>query len=252
MAGRGLWVGVSAALLAVALALVVGSSQAATVHVELKNFAFNPQNITVDVGDTVVWTNNESHDHDVTFEAGFGSGAGALQRNETFNHTFDDAGVFAYRCTLHSNPDFLTGMVGNVTVRAPIPAADHYVEMKNAQFTPAQLQVEPGDTVTWINNDTFGHDVLFEDGFGSGAAGAIAAGATYTHTFTENGTFRYRCQVHSAGFTGGMVGTIVVGDGGQEPPPPAPGFLPGFEAPMLVLSILGVALVAARGPWRRS
>jgi hypothetical protein len=49
-----------------------------------------------------------------------------------------------------------------------------------------------------------------------------------------------------------MVGTIVVGDGGQEPPPPAPGFLPGFEAPMLVLSVLGMALVAARGPWRRT
>ncbi len=245
MAGKRVWWGLAATVAFAAAALAVGSAQAETVHVELKDFAFDPQNVTVHVGDTVMWTNNDTMNHDVTFEAGFDSGGqGSLAPGETFNHTFDTAGDFNYRCTLHSS-DFATGMVGKVTVESMVPASDWYVELKNAQFTPAELHIQPGDTVTWINNETFGHDVHFEAGFGSGAAGGLMPGETYTHTFDEDGTFRYRCDIHSANFDAGMVGTVIVGDGGQSTPPPSGG-LPGFEGAFVLVALVGAALAIAR------
>jgi len=251
MLTKRVWVGAAGAVALAALALVVGTAESATVHVEIKNFAFAPQNITVEVGDTVVWTNNDTTAHDVTFQAGFDSGGpGSLAAGGDFSHTFDAAGSFPYRCTLHSS-DFTAGMIGAVSVRAPVPASDHYVEMKNAVFTDAEIHIEPGESVTWINNETFAHDILFEDGFGSGGPASMAAGATYTHTFAENGTFQYRCQVHSVNFDSGMVGVVIVGDGEQPetPPPPAPS--PGFEASIVALGLVGALLLAGLGRRRR-
>lgn len=241
MAGRRLWWGVAVALAAAGLALVLGSAQAETVYVEIDNFAFSPQDLTVQVGDTVVWTNNDTAAwHDVTFEAGFGSGAkGAMGLGETFSHTFDTAGDFPYRCQNHSS-DFASGMVGSVTVESALPAADHYIEMMNIEFDPKELHIEPGQTVVWINNATFAHDILFEAGFGSGGAASMDPGATYSHTFSENGTYRYRCQVHSANFDAGMVGVITVGT--VEDPAPQPS--PGFDASVVALAFVGALLAA--------
>ena len=40
------------------------SAQSETIQVSAQNFSFTPANITVNVGDTVVWTNNQGT-HDV-------------------------------------------------------------------------------------------------------------------------------------------------------------------------------------------
>ena len=125
-------------------------------------------------------------------------------------------------------------------------AATIYVELKNTMFNPQNVNIVAGDTVIWTNNDTFAHDVTFEGGFGSGAMGSMAAGATYSHTFDTNGTFRYRCQMHTAAgvFTQGMVGSVQVGTTTAPPPPPStPGF-EGLGAALAILAALGV--VSAR------
>lgn len=241
MAAARVWLGGAVVLALAGLALAMGAAQADTVYVEINNFAFHPENLTVNVGDTVVWTNNDTAAwHDVTFEAGFGSGAkGSMELGDTFNHTFDTAGEFAYRCQNHST-DFTTGMVGKVTVETSLPASDYYVEMLNAQYNPKELHIEPGQTVTWINNETFAHDVHFEAGFGSGGAASMQPGDTWSHTFTENGTYRYRCMVHSANFDAGMVGVITVGTVVDDTPAPSPG----FEASFVALAFVGALLAA--------
>jgi plastocyanin len=64
--------------------------------------------------------------------------------------------------------------------------------------------VKAGDTVTWTNNDTVGHDVTGDD-FGSGDPGALQNGDTFEFTFEKAGTFDYVCTVHP-----GMEGTVKV------------------------------------------
>lgn len=77
-------------------------------------------------------------------------------------------------------------------------------------FTPSEVEVATGDTVVFANNASFAHDVFFEAGFGSGAPGSLAAGASWSYTFNAPGTFRFRCQLHAGNYDSGMVGRIVV------------------------------------------
>jgi plastocyanin len=78
------------------------------------------------------------------------------------------------------------------------------VSMEGIAFEPAEVSVGVGDTVTWTNNDSVGHDVT-ADSFSSGDPGAMAGGDTFEHTFEEAGTFEYVCTVHP-----GMEGTVTV------------------------------------------
>ena len=78
------------------------------------------------------------------------------------------------------------------------------VSMEGIAFQPAEVTVSVGDTVTWTNNDSVGHDVT-ADSFSSGEPGDMGSGDTFDHTFQEAGTFDYVCSVHP-----GMEGTVVV------------------------------------------
>ena len=91
-----------------------GKAAGDTVAVSLKGIAFNPADVTVKVGGTVNWTNEESVPHDVTKEDGpgpkFSSGNGNMQQGDTYEQTFKEAGKVNYVCTVHPN------MKGTVTV----------------------------------------------------------------------------------------------------------------------------------------
>jgi plastocyanin len=78
------------------------------------------------------------------------------------------------------------------------------VLMKDIKFNPDTLKVKAGETVTWTNDDSVGHDVT-ADGFNSGGAGNIEPGKTFTHKFAKAGTYKYVCSVHP-----GMKGTVKV------------------------------------------
>jgi amicyanin len=72
----------------------------ATDAVGIKNFAFSPATITVKAGSTVVWTNDDSIQHDITFDGG-GIVSNTLNHNDTFSHTFSAAGTYHYICSIH-------------------------------------------------------------------------------------------------------------------------------------------------------
>jgi plastocyanin len=78
------------------------------------------------------------------------------------------------------------------------------VTMEGIAFKPAEITIKAGDTVTWTNEDSVGHDVTGDD-FKSGDAGGLAQGDTFEHTFDKAGTFDYVCTVHP-----GMEGTVKV------------------------------------------
>jgi plastocyanin len=75
------------------------SAAVATEAVQIKNFAFSPATITVRAGATVVWTNDDAIQHDVTFDSG-GIASSVLNHSDTFSHTFATAGTYHYICSL--------------------------------------------------------------------------------------------------------------------------------------------------------
>ena len=79
-------------------------------EVSEEGVAFEPAEVTIGVGETVTWTNNDSVPHDVTADS-FSSGEpGGMAPGDTFEHTFEEAGTFDYTCTVHP------GMDGTVVV----------------------------------------------------------------------------------------------------------------------------------------
>jgi len=72
----------------------------ATDAVTIKNFAFSPATVTVTAGSTVVWTNADSIQHDITFDGG-SIVSNVLNHNDTFSHTFPTAGTYHYICSIH-------------------------------------------------------------------------------------------------------------------------------------------------------
>src|SRR5215217_7350866 len=102
-----------AALSLVALVLFAptAGAQGKTMTVNIKNFAFNPPNVTVAPGTTVTWVNNDQTAHTATATDPAGAfDSGTLQPGQSYSFTFDKPGTYAYHCNIH--PD----MTATVTV----------------------------------------------------------------------------------------------------------------------------------------
>jgi plastocyanin len=85
----------------------------------------------------------------------------------------------------------------------PARAATHSVQIGDGFFSPANLTITVGDTVTWTNTDDSPHTVTATDG--AFDAGNLDGGAAFSQTFTSAGTFAYVCSYHDE-----MTGTITV------------------------------------------
>ncbi|RPJ50379.1 MAG: hypothetical protein EHM21_05110 [Chloroflexi bacterium] len=77
------------------------------------------------------------------------------------------------------------------------------VLIQNFVFTPPSLTIPVGTTVTWTNEDQAQHTATADDK--SFDSGPLAQGASFSFTFTKEGTFPYICTFHP-----NMVGTIIV------------------------------------------
>lgn len=99
-------------------------------------------------------------------------------------------------------------------------------------FDPVGLAIDPGTTVTFVNESGSHSTISYTDGVGQASTTRIpdgaqswessiltASGATFDHTFETPGTYDYFCGPHKSL---GMVGRIVVGDAGG----PADGSMP--------------------------
>jgi len=80
----------------------------ATNTVSIQNYAFSPQVITVQTGRTVIWTNNDSTAHTITFDDAAIPNSGPLNMGAGFSLVFDHAGTFTYHSMAY--PD-VTGTV---------------------------------------------------------------------------------------------------------------------------------------------
>lgn len=78
------------------------------------------------------------------------------------------------------------------------------VRIIDGGFTPSTLEVEAGDTITWVNEGRMAHQVA-SDGRGFDTSPMIQPGEAFFQTLIEPGTFEYLCPPHP-----NMLGTVIV------------------------------------------
>lgn len=79
------------------------------------------------------------------------------------------------------------------------------VSINNFKFSPADITVKKGTTVTWTNNDSVGHTVTETDGKDGPKSSDLNQGQTYSFTYNTVGTFKYICSIHP-----NMTGSVTV------------------------------------------
>ncbi len=200
--------------------------------VSIGDRVYVPFTVTVPVGSSVSWRNNDDRIHTVTSTGGLFD-SGIMQVGDLYSRTFNQAGAFDYFCTVH--PD----MTGSVIVTGdeavpdpppddpppepdpgpppdPGPAPSGDVRIVDFSYSPQSITVAAGTSLTFANAGAAPHTVTATaGGFDSGL---LLAGDTYRRSFPTPGTYDYFCTVHPE-----MTGRVVVtGSAAPGPTPPEP------------------------------
>jgi plastocyanin len=77
------------------------------------------------------------------------------------------------------------------------------VSIANFAFTPGEITIAPGETVTWTNDDGAPHGLEYQDG--AKGVDPLLPGSSFTRRFDRPGTYEYNCSVHPY-----MTGRVVV------------------------------------------
>ena len=110
--------------------------KAASASVTIANFAFSPATVTINVGDTVTWTNSDDVAHSAT---GSGFDTGLLNQGQSGSATFSSAGTFSYICTPHPY------MEGTVVVQATDTGGDTPASSDDSGSGDAGTGTDTGD-----------------------------------------------------------------------------------------------------------
>jgi plastocyanin len=206
--------------------------------VTVGGYGYGPENVVVNRGDTVVWSwIGPDVNHSVSslpssaevFESHPGVPDQAVTyapAGGTFRRRFDRTGAFDYFCRLH--PDMTAkvtvvdsgadaaqaGLLKAVAAGGPkgaqaarAGAGKHTVKVADYKYTPRDLRIGLGDSVTWkwtaADRD---HSVTTKgtvpESFDSHAGLKLSQikdapeGGDYTRTFTKLGTYTYYCRLH--------------------------------------------------------
>ncbi|MGO1508188.1 MULTISPECIES: plastocyanin/azurin family copper-binding protein [Micrococcales] len=80
---------------------------------------------------------------------------------------------------------------------------EHTVTIDGLKWTPAEIEIEVGDTVVWdMESNGMPHDVVSDDEL---FASELMTEGEFRYTFTEAGEYGYHCTPHPP-----MIGTITV------------------------------------------
>ena len=212
------------------------------VLVEIRNYAFNPDSITVPAGTTVTWRNFDAVQHTATSTTGkFDSGI--IGPGKNYSYTFQDPGTYDYYCTIHpymkaqvvvtpaDNPqpapaEVKSSQVGTtqslssntlevpISTTSPQPSTSVIIDLlaKDMSYDTDKITVIAGSRVyiNFINLDV-GVPHNFAVYTGSEATTDIFQGqiiigpAKITYSFdapVDTGTYFFRCDVHPKVMTG--------------------------------------------------
>ena len=192
--------------------------QSGVLEVHMAGETFSPGVLTIEVGQTVTFINDDDDEHTAT---GSSFDTGELNPGDTATVTFNTAGSFRFVCRFHSDmqaeivvQDPAGGTPSATPVASPgagTPAATGArveVSIADFQFDAASVTVAPGTTVVWTNTGAAPHTATGD----FGDSGILDPGQTFEFTFNDAGTFAYFCAIHPD-----MQGEIIV-----DPNAPAP------------------------------
>ena len=60
-------------------------------------------------------------------------------------------------------------------------------------YDPAEVEIQQGEAVRWVFEGPADHDVVAED---ESFVSDLVTEGSYTHVFTETGSFSYDCSIH--------------------------------------------------------
>lgn len=120
-------------LFAVVVAFVAPSALAAISNVDIEGAAFNPDTVTINVNDQVVWT-WVSNFHNTESSTGLWD-SGVFNAPHAFTNTFTSAGTFPYFCVVHG----FTGTVNVQAAAASSPTVAIISPTNGASFTATAI-----------------------------------------------------------------------------------------------------------------
>jgi plastocyanin len=131
-------------LLSLGLLAIAFDRAAATHQVQVISFRFEPSELRIAAGDTVVWRNNGGSHNVAADDQSFRNGAPDSSA-WTFSRTFAQPGTVGYYCEPHGGPGG-SGMAGKIIVEA----------------APGGFEINPGITGTWNTPGAAGQGFLIE------------------------------------------------------------------------------------------
>ena len=181
------------------------------------NRTFAPSAVTIAPNGTVTWQAvGDRHEINFVGAAPPGGNPGEIDEGSSASRTFTTAGTYDYECVRHRDK----GMRGTIVVQAsstnapspaappttaPPSAATATVTTPNATFSPADVTIPAGGSVTWRFSEAR-HNVTFQAA--APAGGNVPdqdSGTAASRTFALPGTYTYSCTRHS-----GMTGRVIV------------------------------------------
>jgi len=108
--------------------------------VSMQSYSFQPTELHVAPGATVVWNNDDSMGHTVTADDGSFDLA-QFSQGKSVSHTFSTSGTFAYHCAIHS---YMHGKIIVLAAGVAPPATDTAPETPGGSGTTSLLLVALG------------------------------------------------------------------------------------------------------------
>jgi len=90
----------------------------------------------------------------------------------------------------------LSVTVALLLVAGSAAAEEHVVAQKNKAFSMKKLTIKVGDSVKFVNEDSFAHNVFSLSAIKSFDLGSFGTGGSKTVTFDKPGKVEVECAVH--------------------------------------------------------
>lgn len=143
-------------------------------NVAIRNFAFAPQNLTINVGTTIRWTNFDLDYHTATSSDGLWD-SGHIQQYQSYSFIFNTPGTYSYFCKPHP---YMTGTITVVAGCSPPALVGHVIWQGRPaqpdwrQSLPITVTLRSSNTGTYFDYGT----TTDQDGFFTLTVGLPSSG----------------------------------------------------------------------------
>lgn len=181
------------AALGIALAITLAPPSRATTYTVMAtaSLTFSPKTLTINVGDSVTWTNSSGYMHNVAADDGSfrcangcdgdgHGGNGDPTESWTFTRVFNQAGPVPYHCEVHG---VSYGMVGTITVQSA--SSPGMLGFSSASYSQAETGGHATITLLRSGGSSGMVAVNYATGNGSAVAGTNYTAASGTLTWAD-------------------------------------------------------------------